>query len=369
MKRSAVFSRRGLALAAGLLFAAAPGASAAEEELTVASWSGAYLRSQILGYIDRFEEETGIDVEIVSYTGGIDEIREQVISRNVKWDVVDLELFDAIRAQREGLLEPIPGDLLTPAPDGAPAAEDFIEGTLFDFGVGNVVFSTVVGYNREALERAPTQLEDFFNLRKFPGRRGLRRTPKVNLEWALIADGVDPGKVYAKLETEKGLKRAFRSLDRIKPQIVWWERGLEAVRKLRDGEVAMTSAWSGRMYAGMERGAPLGILWDHQHWLVDVWSVVKHTKNREAALKFVRFASTTESLARQTEHIAYGPARRSAIERVDEATRERLPTAPGNFETAFEGDAEWWAEHIDRIRPRFERWLERPVRVPKRLRR
>jgi len=353
-----------LALAGSLL---APARAEEAAELTVASWSGSYLRSQMLGSILPFEEATGIDVEVISYTGGIEEIREQVYARNVKWDVIDLELFDAIRAHRESLLAPIALDALPPAPDGTPAARDFVDGTLHEFGVGSIVFATVIGYDRERLDDPPDALEDFFDLARYPGPRGLRRTPKVNLEWALLADGVAPDEVYTVLETESGLDRAFASLDRIKPQIVWWERGLEAVRMLQRGEVVMSSAWSGRLFNARERGLPREILWDRQVWHLDVWSVVRHTEHPEAAQKFIRFATSTESLARQARHIPYGPVRRSSLDRIPAGTRERLPTAPANAATAFEIDARWWAEHLDRIEPRFERWLRQSVMVPKAL--
>jgi len=321
----------------------------------------------MLAYIRPFEEETGIEVEVVSYSGGIEEIREQVLSANVKWDVVDLELFEAIRAHREDLLLEIPHDTLPPAPDGTPAKEDFLEGTLFDFGVGTVTFSTVIGYNRDLLETTPETLQDFFDLRQFPGPRGLRRTPKINLEWALIADGVEPDSVYEVLETEAGVERALDVLNRIKPQIVWWEKGLEAVRLLERGEVVMSSAWSGRLYNAMERDLPVGIVWDRQVWQFDVWSILKYTRNHEAALEFIRYASRTESLARQTDYIPYGPVRRSSIEAVDEPVRSRLPTAPENLRTALEGNASWWADNLDRIEPRFNRWLRQPAMVPREL--
>lgn len=118
------------------------------------------------------------------------------------------------------------------------------------------------------------------------------------------------------------------------------------------------------MYPAIERGLLLGILWDHQACQFDVWSVVKQTQNREAALEFIRYASRTQSLARQTNYIPYGPVRRSAIKLVDPSVRKRLPTTPANFKTAFDGNAQWWAENLDRIEPRFERWLRRHVMVP-----
>ncbi|MDO6749340.1 extracellular solute-binding protein, partial [Gilvimarinus sp. 1_MG-2023] len=87
-----------------------------------------------------------------------------------------------------------------------------------------------------------------FDTDKFPGKRGLRKSPKGTLEWALLADGVSKDKVYDVLATKKGLDRAFRQLDAIKQDIIWWESGAQAPQLLADGAVVMTQAYNGRIH-------------------------------------------------------------------------------------------------------------------------
>lgn len=339
----------------------------AQNSLNVVSWDGAYVKSQILGFIRPYEEATGIRVNVLEYNGGIEEIRRQVRSWNVSWDVVDLELFDAIRACDEGLLETIDPDRLPPAPDGTPARRDFISVSLMPCGVGNVVGSTVVSYHRDRIDRAPEKLADFFNLSDFPGRRGLRHSPQGNLEWALIADGVQREDVYRVLSTEEGLDRAFAMLSSIKPAIDWWRSGEEAIRMLETGQVAMSSVYSGRIHDAVARGEALEILWDNQVWFYDVWSVPRNGRNTAQAMDFIRFATSTESLAAQANHIPYGPVRRSSMPLVNEDMREALPTTEAHLATAIELDAQWWSDNMDRINIRFQRWLQRPVMVPRQL--
>lgn len=337
----------------------------ARDELNVVSWDGAYVRSQILGFIRPYEEATDTRINVIQYSGGIEEIRRQVRAWNVSWDVVDLELFDAIRACQEGLLEPIDPRQLPPAPDGTPAEQDFLEGTLLPCGVGNVAGSTVVSYNSERLEQAPQSIADFFDLRQFPGPRGLRRTPQGNLEWALIADGVPRERVYDVLSTPAGVDRAFAMLSRIKPHIIWWATGEDAIRLLETDQVVMSAVYSGRVPAAVERGEPLEILWDHQVWFYDVWGIPKNGRNTELARDFVRHATSTGSLARQANLIPYGPVRASSMEQVDPEIRPLLPTAERNLSTAIELDAQWWSENMEAISRRFERWIDRPVQVPR----
>jgi putative spermidine/putrescine transport system substrate-binding protein len=356
-------------LAAGALLLAVGPAPAAAQDLTVVSWGGAYTRSQMLGYIRPFQEETGTQVEVVDYDGGLAEIRAQVRSYNVKWDVVDLELGDLLRACEAGLLASIDADQLPPSPEGVPAREDFISGALQECGVGSVVWSTVIGYDpADFPEGAPERLEAFFNLQAYPGKRGMRRTPKGNLEWALVADGVDPERVYEVLDTEAGLDRAFDVLSRIKPHIVWWRSGAEAVRLLREDRVRMSTVYSGRLWeANTNRGADLAMIWDHQVWNMDLWAILRHTPNLETAREFVRYATTTESLARQARHIPYGPVRRSSQPLVPDAMKPYLPTRGERLGNAIPLNASWWAEHFERINARFQRWAQRPVQVPRNL--
>ena len=94
--------------------------------------------------------------------------------------------------------------------------------------LGRLFWSTAYAYNAENIQGVrPTTMADFFDLRTFPGRRGMRRIPQVNLEFALIADGVPLDQVYAVLDTPEGLNRAFRKLDTIKDQVIWWEAGAQ----------------------------------------------------------------------------------------------------------------------------------------------
>ncbi|MFB6359597.1 MAG: hypothetical protein ABEJ96_11595, partial [Thiohalorhabdaceae bacterium] len=114
-----------------------------------------------------------------------------------------------------------------------------------------------------------------------------------------------------------------------------------------------------------DRFDKLAMIWDHQTYDWDLWGIVRHTSHLERAKAFLRFAGSTRSLAQQASHVPNAPVRRSSQERVPEAMRPYLPMAKDHMETALQIDAEWWAEHYERINARFEQWLERPVHVPR----
>jgi putative spermidine/putrescine transport system substrate-binding protein len=86
--------------------------SATAADLTVVSWGGAYTKSQVEAYHKPWMAKTGKSIVSEDYGGGIAEIKAQVEAGNVTWDVVDVELSDAIRACDEGLLETIDHSIL-----------------------------------------------------------------------------------------------------------------------------------------------------------------------------------------------------------------------------------------------------------------
>ncbi|MBI1383888.1 MAG: extracellular solute-binding protein [Rhizobiales bacterium] len=339
--------------------------TASAQEINVVSWGGAYTKSQIKAYHEPFTAATGIKVNSVDYNGGLAEIKAQVEAGNVTWDVVDVELSDAVRGCDEGLLEPIDKAILPPAPDGTPAEKDFVEGSLTECSVGSIVWSTVYAYDGDKITgTVPTTMADFFDLAKFPGKRGLRKGPKANLEFALMADGVPASQVYELLATPEGVDRAFAKLDTIKSQVVWWEAGAQPPQLLADGEVAMTTAYNGRIFnavATEKKNFP--IVWDGQVWDLDLFVLVKGSKNREAALKFIAFATDTQRLADQAAWISYGPVRASSNPLVGNHAEAgipmgpHMPTAPDNFKNALQNDFVFWADNADQLNERFNAWL------------
>ena len=335
------------------------------ESLTAVSWGGSYARAVTRGYIEPFMDGTGIEVGLEDYNGGLAQIRAQVESGNVHWDVVDLEIADAVSGCDEGLLERIDPATLAAAPDGTPATDDFLPDTLLECSVGTLFYSTVFAYNDERMPgEKPATLEDFFDLERFPGRRGMRRTPLVNLEFALMADGVPVEAVYEVLDTPEGLDRALRKLDSIKPEVVWWEAGAQPPQMLADGEVVMSTAYNGRIFnAQVLEQQPLVIVWDGQVLDIGQLGIVAGTRNLEAALEFVRFASAAQSMAAVSSHIAYSPARRSGLALVGAHAdtgiemMPHMPTYAENTRRVLNSDWLWWSDQMDAMNERFSAWL------------
>ncbi len=339
--------------------------AASAGSIVAVSWGGAYTKSQVEAYHKPWTAATGNKVISEDYSGGLAEVKSQVEAGNVTWDIVDLEMSDAVRGCDEGLFETIDPAILPAAPDGTPATEDFIPGAITECAVANIVWSTIFAYDNSKMANGPTTIADFFDTAKFPGKRGLRKGPKANLELALAADGVAAADIYKVLGTPEGVDRAFAKLDTIKGDVVWWEAGAQPPQLLADGEVAMTTAYNGRIFnAVAAEDKPFSIVWDSQIFDVDLWAVVKGAPNKDLAMEFLAFSTATEQLAAQASYISYGPARKSSAPLVgsyhtkpDLAMGPQMPTAPENFKTAIQNDFEFWADNQDELNERFNTWL------------
>ena len=359
-------------LATGLLPLSAGVAVAID--LTVVSWGGAYSNSQQKAYHEPYMAANP-GVKIIndeSAPEAVAKLRSMTEAGNITWDLIDVEAADGIRLCDEGLVKKIDFDaMLAPAPDGTPAREDFGDTVVADCFIPQIAFSTTVGYRTDQLPEGaepPVGACDLFDLEKYPGRRALNKRPIVNLEWALLCDGVPYEQVYEMLETEEGQARAFAKLDTIKKDTLWWSSGAEAIQLLADGEVFMGSAYNGRLFSAIfEQSQPLAIAWDHQVLELDGWVVPAGlpAEREKAVMDYLFFATDSQRLADQAKYIPYAPARISSVALVgkhadlDVEMAPHMPTNPANGANKYINNYNWWGDHRDDLDAKFQAWLSK----------
>ena len=329
------------------------------------SWGGAYTASQKLGYGDPTAKKLGIPINWVDYSGGLSEIKAQKEAGAITWDIIDVYAMDTINGCDEGLFVEFDFDNdFGPAPDGTPASEDFFAPMPSKCAVGNILYSWNYAYNNDTIgSKKPKTIKDFFDTKKFPGKRGIYNSALTNLELALQADGVNVGKgnglVYRKLEADGGIQRA---MDKIKELCedpnggcVFWSAGAKPPELLMSGEVVMATGWNGRFFNAIMDGAPLAQVWDGQGLDYQYMVVVKGGPNEADAMKAIREMMSTEGLAGSAKHIAYAPFRKSSLEVIaagepwykDGKTNmlPEMPSSPQNTKKYFLVDPIFWADN------------------------
>nr|WP_242612595.1 polyamine ABC transporter substrate-binding protein [Corticibacter populi] len=325
---------------------------AAAKDLTVVNFGGANGNAQKTAYFETFEKASGNPIIGVEYNGEQARVKAMVETGRVTWDVVEVETGDLTRGCDEGLYEKIDWSRVVPEDALIPEA-------VTECGVGAFVWSTVLAYDSNKLKTTPTGWADFWDVEKFPGKRGMRKQALYNLEFALMADGVPAKDVYGVLATKEGVDRAFKKLDEIKPHIQWWEAGAQPPQFLVAGDVVMSTAFNGRIDAAKREGQPLNVVWNGGIYDLDYWVIPKGTPNKDLAYDFIKHASGADTQAVYAQHIAYGPVNLEALKALDAKTAADLPSTPENAAVGVLMNGEFWTDHGEELQQRFTAWSAR----------
>ena len=321
----------------------------AQSQLTVVNFGGANGAAQKAAYFEPFEKSGAGKIVAVEYNGEQAKIKAMVETKNVNWDVVEVESPDVNRGCDEGLFEKLDWSKIGNKADFQPAA-------VHECGVGTFVWSTVMAYNADKIKNAPKTWADFWDVKKYPGKRGMRKGARYNLEFALMADGVKTADVYKVLATKEGAERAFKKMSELKPSIQFWEAGAQPPQFLVAGDVVMTTAYNGRIDAAQREGKNLAITWTGGIYDLDYWVMPKGTPNKDLALKFIAMASSPTEQANYARNISYGPTNNKALAKLDSKVLNLLPTSAANSKDALQFNIAFWADQGEALEKRFAAW-------------
>ena len=325
-----------VAISAALL---STSALAQEKKVTIASWGGSYQEAQSKALFVPASAATGIEVKEETY-GGMSDVRLQVTSGAVSFDIVASGSGSAARAGVEGLLEPLDYEIID--------VSTFYPTLKSEFCVGGDVFSTVYAWNTETYgDDGPQSWADFFDAEKFPGKRAYRNKVAGALEPAIMADGVAPEDVYSALDSEEGIERALDKIRELKPHIdVFWSSGAQQAQLMKDGEVDMTTGWNGRFDNAAKDGAKVKYSFNQALLDYDCFAIPKGAPNKDTAMAFLAEISKAEYQDDLPKYITYGPTNKAAFDtgEIDAATAAALPSSPENAAMQVPVSLEWYAK-------------------------
>lgn len=310
-------------------------------DMVFTSWGGTTQDAQKQHWADTFSAAAGVNV---AQDGPTDygKLKAMVDSKNVAWDVVDVEGDYAVQAGNAGLLEKLDFSLI----DKSKLDPRFVT----DYSVGSFYYSFVIGCNKDAVDACPKSWADLFDTAKFPGKRTFYKwsAPGV-IEAALLADGVPADKLYP-----LDLDRAFKKLDTIKSEIVWWDSGAQSQQLLASAEAPFGSFWNGRLTALAQTGIPVEMSWTNNITAADALVVPKGTKNKETTMKFIANATSGKAQADFATLTGYAPISIDSPSLMDAGLRKTLPDMQA--ETQVNADMTYWATHRDEIGKRWYAW-------------
>ncbi|HEY0424244.1 MAG TPA: extracellular solute-binding protein [Rhodopila sp.] len=340
-------------LAAVALLAASAQAThsafAGPNDLTIVVRDESFLRALSSAYVQPFTAITGTRVQQEVWEGGIETLRTQAKLPDNSWDLVLVDADELSAGCGEGLFEKLDWSAIG-------AKEHYVAQAASDCGVGAIFATTVLAWDKDKLPVAPSW-SDFWDVAKYPGKRGLRKGVRGNLEFALMADGVAPADVYKTLSSSEGIDRAFRKLDQLKPYIVWWSAEADAAHILALGDVLMTSAPSGQVATMAEHDHKrLGLQFTASLFELQSWAIIKSSPSARMAQQFLYFTGMPAVELRLLQQSGDGGLAKGLNEGISPELAAVSPSNPANLAAGLKLDAGFWRDNLPKLRQRFEAW-------------
>ncbi|OSI79319.1 hypothetical protein BSZ22_01915 [Bradyrhizobium canariense] len=328
-------------------------------QVVVCTYGGSFVEGLRKYVSDPFTKATGISVVDVTADNAEPQMKAMREAGRFDWDIAISNGFFPAYAelQQAGAFMPIDYSLWDDeALKGVPESARHADGVL---AYQN---ATLLVYDERAFPKGgPKSWADFWNIKEFPGPRGLGVYSSVgSLVFALIADGVARKDIWPL--TDDKVDRALKKLDQIKPYVTkWWAAGGEPIQLLINREYALTSGPDGRALAAIRKGVPLRMVWDDAALADNYWVILKGGPNSANAQKFIAYVNRAGMAAAFTQATGYpGPN----INQLKYLPAELLPLIninPDNAAKTIRPDYGWWfakradgktnADHIQ------DRWL------------
>jgi putative spermidine/putrescine transport system substrate-binding protein len=331
---------------ASVVLPVAFGQAHAAETLVIASHGGSYQEAQRKALFNPTEKALGISIREDTHKG-LAELRTQVQAKSVRWDIVDLNAIDCAQGAAEGMFEPLDYKVIDKSKILPEMAQPYW--AAIDY------YSTVLAWRTDKYkDNPPKSWADFWDVKKYPGARALRNSPISSLEIALLADGVPMSNLKP-----YDVDRAFRSLQKIKPNVaVWWTSGAQATQLITDGEVDMIAMWANRASVAMKDGAKIGYTFNQGVASADCLVVPKGAKNKALAMKAIALFLSKEQQAAFPPLANVGAVNADALKvKGAEGIIEASPSSPKNMAQQVFQDVSWWGKNAPAAKEKWDNFI------------
>ncbi len=338
------------ALAACVLLVSACGvggdsAGADEQSLTWASTGGQFQEDEKTALQEPFTAKTGTKFVNISPAEQA-QVRTMVTSGKTIWDLANMSWIYA---------GAYCGELFEKLDDPALDRGKFPPGTTSDCFVPTYRYANIFSYNADMYpDEKPTSVRDFFDTKKFPGKRVVFDYPKAGLlEAALVADGVPAEQVYP-LDVD----RAFKKIDTIKSSIVFAPSYGAIQQMLVDKQASMVLTVTARTIVSAQSGANLVPVWDFNTTDIGALVIPKNAPHKALAQQMLAFVTEPEQAAAYAKLTGTAPARLdvdlNSVGYTDE--QKSFNAFLPDRGTTLEQDKQWWIENTDALTKRWTSW-------------
>ncbi|MHA3683028.1 ABC transporter substrate-binding protein [Leucobacter sp. HY1910] len=351
MNKKLVVAAVGLTSAALVLSGCAGGAEGdSDKTLTMVDWGGETQRVALESFYKPWAEEAGVTMKEDQPTDYA-KLDAMVKAGKVTWGTVEVEPNFTDTACADGTIEKLSDDVKQAAKDNGVDPQ-----YMSDCGIPILMYGFTIGYNTDKFPDAhPTSWAEFFDVEKFPGKRGFWKYATGGIfEAALLADGVAPADLYP-----LDLDRAFAKLDTIKDHIVWYDTGDQQTQLVASGEAPLVQAWNGRIFKAQSEGEPVANEYADALGTYEQIVIPAGYPNKDLAEDWMVWVlSNPEAQASYSRQTGYGPVTPAALEQLSaDEQKELANSADNSAKMSATIDYGYWAENYPDVTERMNVWM------------
>lgn len=309
--------------------------------VVVASWGGSFDEGLQKAFYDDFTKDTGVEVVIVPPDyGRWAAMNDQKAS---EWNSTDASNVSVAEWINKGYLQKLPADA---------ARSDLVPENYRDYAANGYLVSFVMVYNKKTYaDGAPATWQDFFDEKKFPGKRGLTGSYETTAEAGLLGDGVAPEDLYP-----LDIDRAFKKWGSLSDLTVTTGYA-ELVQAVDSGNVDIAFLPSGSAARAVEANPDLAISWDNN---ISQWAAMPFSAsgpNKAAAKKLMTYMQDPKRQGEFASISYYGPANTEALQYVDKDVLPYLTSEESNFSKTVEQQTDSIVKQFDEYQDAFNAFL------------
>jgi len=326
------------------------GRAAAAQTLSVRTPGGAFDDVKRRTVYDPFKAATGI--EIVPVAATVARLLAMSKSGRIDIDCIDTGADALMQLELEGALTPIDYKSFT-----FTNPDDIDPAVRTPTWVASYLLAFVMTYNTASFPKGkePKSWADFWDLQGYPGARTMAGmgTGTPNLEFALLADGVAPDKLYP-----LDIPRALKSLSKIKASIPkFWDTGALSAQMMADKEAVLGSLWNTRVQGAIDAGAPLAIQWNQNLVMAQAYGIAKGSPKVDLANKFIDYSLSPEVQVRWLTEYQGIPANMKAYPSTVKSLLDPDTKTPWTKSKGIPMDNGWWAANRPKVSAAWSNWI------------
>ena len=195
----------------------------------------------------------------------------------------------------------------------------------------------------------PKTWADFWDLKKYPGKRMLRKDAQCMIDAAVMSAGTPMDKVYPIDE-----KLAWAQLKKIKDQSIYWSNGTESEQIMRTGEASMGIIWHTRAKVLFEETkGKIDFHWNQGVLQAGIFVVPKNNPAGKDAMRLLRSMQEPGPQIDLLKFLGNGPTNPAAVAMVPTEFKRFDPMTPENAKLQVVYDGDWYGEHYVRMQQEY----------------